>query len=121
MDKTVHVPPVFLQPIAADDVADALFKVVLEAPINGTIEIAGPERLRFSDAIQQYLKSIKDLRKVISDDDARYFGAKLSNNTLVPGKNYRVGSIDLKSWLNFLQVRKLHISQELHSLLTVVF
>lgn len=98
--QTVHVPAVFLQPIAADDVAESLFKVVLEAPINGTIEIAGPERLYFPELIQQYLKAIKDPRSVVTDDDARYFGAKLNSNTLVPGKHHRLGSIDLKRWLH---------------------
>lgn len=96
--QTVRLPTAFLQPIAAEDVADALFRVVLEKPRNGTIEIAGPDKLHFTEIVEQYLKAKKDPRKVIADPNARYFGAALTDNTLVPGKNPRLGSTNFKSW-----------------------
>lgn len=98
--QTVHLPKAFVQPIASEDVASALLRVVLEPPINGIIEIAGPERLSFTEIVGQYLKTTNDPRKVIGDINARYFGAKLMDNTLVPSsKNPRLGSTNLKKWL----------------------
>lgn len=98
--QTIRLPTAFIQPIASEDVAAALLKVVLEAPVNGTIEIAGPDRFHMSELVEQYLKETKDTRKVIPDANAPYFGAKLADNTLVPSKkNPRLGSINLKSWL----------------------
>lgn len=96
--QTVHLPPVFLQPIAAEDVASSLLRVVLEAPVNGIVEIAGPDRLLMTEAIEQYLKATKDPRTVVTDVQAGYFGAKPSDTTLVPGKNPRLGSINFKTW-----------------------
>lgn len=98
--ETVHLSPAFLQPIASDDVVSALFQVILEMPINGTIEIAGPERFRLSELVEQYLKATKDPRTVISDVHARYFGAQLTDNMLTPNKNSRLGSINFKSWFD---------------------
>ena len=72
--------------------------MVLEAPINGIIKIAGPERFRLSDVVEQYLKATNDPRTVIPDDDACYFGAHLSDNTLIPRANSRLGSINFKKW-----------------------
>lgn len=98
--QTVHLPLAYLQPIASDDVAEALFQVVLEKPINGIIEIAGPERFQLSEIVEQYLKSTNDPRKVIADERGRYYGSELPANTLVPSKkNPRLGSINFKNWL----------------------
>lgn len=96
--QTVRIPHAFLQPISSVDVATALLQVALEPPINSTIEIAGPERFQFSEIMQEYLKAIKDPRKVVSSDDARYFGTELTGNELVPSKNPRLGTIKFKSW-----------------------
>ena len=98
--QTVELPSAFLQPIAAEDVTAALLKVVMEAPVNGTIEIAGPERFRFSEIVEQYLKAKKDPRTVISDAHAHYFGMELKDNTLIPHKDARLGSINFKSWFD---------------------
>lgn len=98
--QTVHLPPVFFQPIASDDVAAALLQVALEKPINGIIEIAGPERTHLNEIVEQYLKATHDPRKVISDENGRYFGSKLSDNTLIPNKNPRLGSINFKNWFD---------------------
>lgn len=96
--KTVHITPAFFQPIAADDVAAALCQVALAKPVNGIVEIGGPERLRLSELIEQYLKATNDPRTVISDVNAHYFGMALTDNMLVPSTNVRLGSINFKSW-----------------------
>lgn len=98
--QQVHLPPVFFQPIASDDVATALREVILADPVNGTIEIAGPERFRFSEWGKSYLKEVGDPRTVISDAHARYFGAELTDTMLVPVKECRLGSMTFKTWLN---------------------
>lgn len=98
--QTVRLPSAFMQPIAAEDVATALLQVVLNKPKNGVVEIAGPERFRITEVVEQYLKAAKDPRQVISDGEARYSGAKLEDNTLVPAKDARLGSTHFKSWLN---------------------
>lgn len=98
--QIVHLPLAFLQPIASDDVVTALLQVALEKPINGIIEIAGPERIYLSEIIEQYLKATNDPRKVIQDEQGRYFGTKISENTLIPNKNPRLGSINFKSWFD---------------------
>lgn len=98
--QRVHLPTAFLQPIASDDVAAALLQVVLEGPTNGTIEIAGPERFRLSEIVEQYLKATKDPRTVIPDVHARYFGTELTDNMLIPSNNSRLGSINFKNWFN---------------------
>jgi uncharacterized protein YbjT (DUF2867 family) len=98
--QTVHLPTAFFQPIAADDVAEALLRVVLEPPINGIIEIAGPERFRFPEIMEQYLKVTQDPRTVVSDAHAHYFGVELKENALVPSSNNsRLGSTNFKSWV----------------------
>jgi len=98
--QTVRLSTAFLQPIAAEDVANSLLQVVLEKPSNGIIEIAGPERFRLSEIVEQYLKAIKDPRPVIHDVHARYFGSELVENSLIPEKNSRLGSINFKTWFD---------------------
>lgn len=98
--KTAHLSTAFLQPIAADDVVNALLKVVLEEPTNGIIDIAGPERFRLSDIVEQYLIASKDPRKVIADPEAKYFGAKLIGDMLVPIGDARLGAIYFKNWFS---------------------
>jgi uncharacterized protein YbjT (DUF2867 family) len=97
--QTVRLPPVLFQPIAADDVVSILADVAVRLPLNNTIEIAGPECAPFPDLIRQYLKATHDAHKVIADDDARYFGMVITGDSLVPGKNPRLGSTTLESWL----------------------
>lgn len=98
-DQTVLLPPVSFQPIAADDVASILADIAVKPPLNTTIEIAGPERARFPELVQKYLKGTQDNRTVTSDNHARYYGMEITENTLVPSKNPRLGSITLESWL----------------------
>lgn len=98
--QTVQISSAFFQPIAAEDVASVLADVALQPPLNNTIEIAGPERIRMSDLIQNYLKAMKDLRMVTADANALYFGTKLTDDTLNPGRNHRLGKINFDQWLS---------------------
>jgi uncharacterized protein YbjT (DUF2867 family) len=85
-------------PIASDDVADAMADVALAAPVNGTIEIAGPERFRLNELVARYLKAMGDARKVVPDPEARYFGARLQDGSLVSDNNPRLGQITFEQW-----------------------
>lgn len=95
---TTHLSTGNLQPIASDDVADFVTEATLAAPVNGIIEIAGPERARLCDFVARYLKAIGDPRTVIADPDARYFGTKLDAGSLVSDDNPRIGRIDFDRW-----------------------
>ena len=97
---TVRLPPVLIQPMAADDVARAVGRVALNAPANGTVEVAGPEQFRFDDLIRQGLGARNDPRDVVVDRHARYFGAELNERSLIPGDNARLGEIHFQEWLN---------------------
>jgi uncharacterized protein YbjT (DUF2867 family) len=97
---TVRVPPVLIQPMAADDVAAGLCDVALGAPLNNTIEIAGPESLRFEDFVRQSLRSVGDQRVVVADPQARYYGARLSERTLLPGDEAQLGATRYDDWLS---------------------
>jgi len=98
--QMVRLSPALLQPIGSDDVADAIADVTLGAPVNGMIEIAGPERIPQDDLAQRYLRATKDPRQVVADAHARYFGAELNDQSLTPGENPRLGSIRFDDWLN---------------------
>lgn len=95
----VHLPPMPFQPMAGDDVVTAVAKVAVEAPVNGTIEIAGPEPFRMDELIRRRLVQLKDPREVITDPDARYSGAKVDERTLVPGAGARLGETRFETWV----------------------
>ena len=95
----VHLPPMPFQPMAGDDVASALARVAVEAPVNGTVEIAGPEAFRLDELIRRRLAQLNDPREVITDPNARYSGAQVDEITLVPGKGARLGETSLETWL----------------------
>jgi len=97
--NTVHLPPVLFQPIASDDVASALCKVATNSPLNGTIEIAGPEAFRFDELIRLELRALNDAREVVADPKARYFGTELSERSIVPGDNAQLGATRFADWL----------------------
>jgi uncharacterized protein YbjT (DUF2867 family) len=97
--KSVRVPSVFFQPILSDDIVAALADVALGSPANGTIDLAGPDRLRFDEVIRRYLSSTQDPRQVVTDADARYFGAKLDEQSIVPIGNSRLGATRFEDWL----------------------
>ena len=98
--STVRLPHVFIQPMAADDVAKAVGKIAVGAPVNGTVEIAGPDLFRFDELIRQGLSARNDPREVVVDPHARYFGAELSERSLVPAAGARLGEIHLQEWLS---------------------
>ncbi len=96
---TVRLPPVLFQPMAADDVAKAVGRVAVDTPVNGTIEVAGPQQFRFDELIRQGLAAYKDSREVVADPHARYFGAELDERSLVPWGEARLGDIRFDEWL----------------------
>jgi uncharacterized protein YbjT (DUF2867 family) len=98
--STVRLAPVLIQPMAADDVADAVADVALGAPVNGRLEIAGPEAFRLDELIRRDLAAARDPRDVIADPDARYFGARLDERTLVPDGDAVLGPTRYENWLS---------------------
>jgi len=97
--NTVRLSPGLFQPIAADDVAAIVADVALAAPRNGIVEIAGPERTPFNEIIARYLKAIGDPRQVVKDPEARYFGGRVEERSLVPLGEARLGRIGFDEWL----------------------
>ncbi|SIT46039.1 Predicted nucleoside-diphosphate-sugar epimerase [Paraburkholderia piptadeniae] len=97
--NTVGLSPGLFQPIAADDVAAIVADVALGAPRNGIIEIAGPERAPFDEIIASYLKAVGDTREVVRDPEARYFGGRVEEHSLVPLGEARLGHIGVDEWL----------------------
>ena len=95
----VRLPHVWFQPMAADDVASGVARVAMDQPVNGIVEIAGPEPFYVDDLVRLRLASLKDPREVIADPNALYSGAKLGENTLLPGKDARLGEIRFETWL----------------------
>src|SRR5499427_2779198 len=95
----VRLPPVLFQPIAADDIAPIVAEVALAAPRGGIVEIAGPERAPFNEIVARYLKAVGDPREVVRDPEARYFGGRVEERSLVPLGEARLGRIGLDEWL----------------------
>jgi len=99
VNDKVHLPPVLFQPMAADDVASAVGRIAVGQPVNGTVEIGGPEQFRVDELVRRRLATLKDPREVIADPNARYSGAKISEKTLLPGNNARLGETRFEAWL----------------------
>ncbi|NQD91462.1 SDR family oxidoreductase [Pseudomonas sp. CrR25] len=97
--EEIRLSPALIQPIASDDVAAALTDVVLAAPVNGTVEVAGPEAMPLDELVKRFLRGTQDTRKVVPDVHARYFGAVLDDQSLTPGKSPRLGAIRFEDWL----------------------
>ena len=95
----VRVSPGLFQPIAADDVAAFVADVAVATPRNGIVEIAGPERAPFNEIVARYLKAVGDPRQVVSDPEARYFGGRVEERSLVPLGEARLGRIGFDDWL----------------------
>ena len=98
--EVVRLPPVLIQPVAAAEVAAAVADVAVGAPLNGVIEVAGPDQLRFDALVQRGLGARNDPRKVVADPHARYFGTELSERSLVAGSGARLGKIHFDDWLS---------------------
>lgn len=95
----VRLPAALIQPMAADDVASAVARIAVGPPVNGTVEVGGPEQFRLDELVRYFLAARKDPREVISDPQARYYGVKLSQRTLVPQDNAKLGKIRFDEWL----------------------
>ena len=95
----VRLPSALIQPMAADDVASALGQIAMGRALNGTIEIGGPEQFRLDDLVRQALAAWKDPREVVTDPNAGYYGTAVSEKTLVPDKDARLGQTRFKTWL----------------------
>ena len=96
----VRLPPALIQPMAANDVATAVGRIAIGAPVNGTVEVGGPEQFRLDELVRRGLAARKDPREVVADPKARYYGIKLSERTLVPGDDAQLGETRFKTWLS---------------------
>jgi uncharacterized protein YbjT (DUF2867 family) len=97
--QTVRLPPVLMQPIAADDVAAVMADVALAKPLNGMFDVAGPEPIRQDDLVRQYLNAIGDARTVVTDPKALYYGLTVNDQSLMPGAHPRLGPTRFGDWL----------------------
>ncbi len=95
----VRLPHVFFQPMAADDVASAVAKIAMGAPVDGVVEVGGPEMSRLDDLIRQALSAWKDPREVVADPHARYYGVEVSERTLIPDDDAQLGKTRFADWL----------------------
>jgi uncharacterized protein YbjT (DUF2867 family) len=98
--QTVRIPPVLMQPIAADDVAAFVADVALAEPLNGTVELAGPELIRQDDFVRRFLNATGDARAVITDPQSLYYGIAVNDQSLTPGDHPRLGSTRFEDWLS---------------------
>lgn len=97
--EEICLSPALIQPMASDDVVAALTDVALAAPVNGTVEVAGPEAMPLDELVRRFLRATQDTRKVVPDVHARYYGAVLDDQSLTAGKNARLGAIRFEDWL----------------------
>jgi uncharacterized protein YbjT (DUF2867 family) len=98
--QTVRLSPALVQPVVSDDVAAALADVAVGEPVNGTVELAGPEPIRLDELVRRFLSANRDARKVTTDVHARYFGTELNDQSLTPGDNPRLGPTRFEDWLS---------------------
>ncbi len=96
----IRLPTALIQPMAADDVASAVGRVATGAPVNGTVEVGGPEKFRLDELVRQFLAARKDPREVVPDPQALYYGVKLGENTLLPGDVAPLGERRFEDWLS---------------------
>jgi uncharacterized protein YbjT (DUF2867 family) len=105
VEQTVRISPALFQPIAAADVAATLATVAASPPVNGIIEVAGPDRVSMADLVQRYLSKTDDARQVLVDRNARYYGLLLNDESLTPGANPRLGSTTFEEWFSTYKPR----------------
>ena len=98
--QTVRLPPALLQPIVSDDVAAAVADIAVGEPLNGTVELAGPEPIRLDELVRRFMSANRDAPKVITDVHAGYFGTEVNDQSLMPGDNPRIGPTRLEDWLS---------------------
>src|ERR1700720_4193349 len=95
----VRLPSALIQPMAADDVASAVSRIAMGSPVNGTVEVGGPEKFRLDELVRRGLAARNDPREVVADPHARYYGVELSKKTLIPGDHARLGETHFETWL----------------------
>jgi uncharacterized protein YbjT (DUF2867 family) len=95
----VHLPPALIQPMAADDVASAVCRIAMGSPVNGTIDVGGPEQFRLDELVRRALAARSDPREVVTDPSAHYYGVEVSERTLVPGDDARMAETRFDDWL----------------------
>ncbi len=98
--QTVRLPPAMMQPIASDDVAAAIADVATAQPLNGMVDVAGPEPIRMDDLARQFLRASQDSREVVTDPRAGYFGIAVNDQSLTPGDAPRIGPTRFEDWLS---------------------
>ncbi len=98
--QKVRLPSALMQPIASDDVAAILADIAVGEPLNGMVEIAGPEPIRMDELVRRYLTATRDARTVITDPNARYYGVEVNDQSLTPGDNPRLGPTRFEEWLS---------------------
>ena len=98
--QTVRLPPALVQPIVSDDVAAAVADIAVGKPLNGTVELAGPEPIRLDELVRRFLSANRDARKVTTDVHAGYFGTAVNDQSLTPGDNPRLGPTRFEDWLS---------------------
>jgi uncharacterized protein YbjT (DUF2867 family) len=95
----VRLPTALIQPMAADDVASAVGRIATGSPVNGTVEVGGPEKFRLDELVRKSLAAHKDPREVVTDAKARYYGIEVSEKTLIPNDGARLGETRFETWL----------------------
>jgi uncharacterized protein YbjT (DUF2867 family) len=98
--NTVHLPSALIQPMAADDVASGVCRIALGSPLKGTVEIGGPEKFHLDELVRRALAAWKDPREVVADPQARYYGIRVSDTTLIPGGAAQLGEVHFEDWLS---------------------
>lgn len=104
--QTVRLPPALMQPVVSDDVAATLADVAIAEPVNGTIELAGPEPIRMDELVRRFLSASQDTRQVVTDPRARYFGTAVDDQSLTPGDNPRLGPTRFADWMSRAAVKR---------------
>jgi uncharacterized protein YbjT (DUF2867 family) len=97
--QKVRLPSALMRPIASDDIAAILADIAVGEPLNGMVEIAGPEPIRMDELVRKYLTATRDARTVITDPHARYYGIEVNDQSLTPGDNPRIGPTRFEEWL----------------------
>ncbi len=98
--QAVRLPPAMMQPIVSEDVAAALAEIAVDEPLNGMVELAGPERIRMDELVRRFLTASRDPRQVITDAQARYYGVEVNDQSLTPGDHPRLGPTRFEDWLS---------------------
>jgi uncharacterized protein YbjT (DUF2867 family) len=110
--EAIHLAPVFVQPESADDVAATLAAIAVSEPVNGIVELGGPEQFRLDELVRRVLRANNDERLVEADPHARYFGAELDEHSLTPGSNARIAPTHFEDWLSQSTSRRANLAAQ---------